>query len=341
MPEDDPSKPPRVPLGTDTVKVLVGPSTRPYEVVIHKNLLCTASQFFSAALEGHSVEAHEQEVRFSEDDPRIFKALHDWLYDKLPGTSAPRWFRKRKDAWHMYWFNAFCLADRLSIPNFQIFTWHQIKEIFNSTTPVRPSNDMLEEIWHHNTFFGKELSEAGERLRYYIVAHVFYWIWTGKAGHWMTEVRKSAEGDPDPFEITLAMPYQYQRSAESVLSACFKVVECASSNSIELEHPSCQSSVGDTHDNGIPELTNLIPKLSRLLVTPYVATMSNPQPSDPPRVPRGTETVKVIVGDGHDTHAVIMYKNLLCCASKFFRVALEGPFLEAQNQEVKLPEEEI
>ena len=90
----------------------------------------------------------------------------------------------------------------------------------------------------------------------FIVSHVFYWIPTGKGAHWMDEVRKDAEGNPDPFEATLAITYQYHRPAVSILSACFKAVKCTSSTIFKLEHPSCQSSLEEKCD--APELTRLI-----------------------------------------------------------------------------------
>ena len=67
--------------------------------------------------------------------------------------------------------------------------------------------------------------------------------------------------------------------------------------------------------------------------------MSGPPPLDPPCVPYGTETVKVVAGAGGKTHTVIIHKNLLCAASKFFGVALERAYPEAQNQEIELLEE--
>jgi hypothetical protein len=58
----------------------------------------------------------------------------------------------------------------------------------------------------------------------------------------------------------------------------------------------------------------------------------------PPRLHRGTQTVKVIVGITQGEF--IVHKNLLCAASKFFERALNGQFAESLSQEVKLPEDD-
>ena len=57
-----------------------------------------------------------------------------------------------------------------------------------------------------------------------------------------------------------------------------------------------------------------------------------------PRLNRGTQMVKVIVGTTEEEF--IVHKKLLCAASKFFEGALNGQFAESLSQEVKLPEDD-
>ncbi|MCJ1293941.1 hypothetical protein MMC34_005498 [Xylographa carneopallida] len=55
------------------VTVIVGEQKRLFK--IHKNLFCSASEFFNAALDGKFKEAEEREINLAEEDPDIRKEL--------------------------------------------------------------------------------------------------------------------------------------------------------------------------------------------------------------------------------------------------------------------------
>jgi hypothetical protein len=67
---------------------------------------------------------------------------------------------------------------------------------------------------------------------------------------------------------------------------------------------------------------------------------ARPSTNGAPRVPAGTPCVQIIVGTGTEIFKAKLHVNLVCAASKFFRVALTGPWREAQAQKVKLPEDD-
>ena len=124
--------------GTETIKVYIGTETPPYETTLHKGLVCAASKVFRTALTGNKdgsgfAEAQTNEMKFPEEDPTVFAAMCDWLYGQFPGTARNKGklvMPKDKASWHKYWFEIFCLADRLMCPGLQLYAWEQIMRIF-------------------------------------------------------------------------------------------------------------------------------------------------------------------------------------------------------------------
>ena len=60
------------------VEITVGPDEVLFK--LHKGLLCNASTYFKAALEGGFKEASEKKISLPEDDPDMFKRFQLWLY---------------------------------------------------------------------------------------------------------------------------------------------------------------------------------------------------------------------------------------------------------------------
>lgn len=60
------------------VHLTVGPEKEIFK--LHKGLLCNASPFFKAALEGKFVESTNQAIDMPEDDAVMFRYLQLWLY---------------------------------------------------------------------------------------------------------------------------------------------------------------------------------------------------------------------------------------------------------------------
>lgn len=60
------------------VHIAVGPKKELFR--LHKGLLCSASPFFRAALEGKFVESKTQAIDMPEEDVVMFRYLQMWLY---------------------------------------------------------------------------------------------------------------------------------------------------------------------------------------------------------------------------------------------------------------------
>lgn len=59
---------------------MVGPNKRVF--TMHKGLLCSVSDYFSAALKGNFKEATEQRIEFSEDPAWVLERFQLWLYSE-------------------------------------------------------------------------------------------------------------------------------------------------------------------------------------------------------------------------------------------------------------------
>ncbi|MCJ1243470.1 hypothetical protein MMC30_000667 [Trapelia coarctata] len=70
----------RLKLYDDIVLIVVGKKKRVFKM--HKGLLCSVSDYFTAALEGAFKEASEQKIEFPEDPPWFFERFHHWLYSE-------------------------------------------------------------------------------------------------------------------------------------------------------------------------------------------------------------------------------------------------------------------
>ena len=54
---------------------------------IHKELLCAASSYFSAAFKGNFKEADTQRIEILDEDVTVFKYFQVWLYSKKVHTT--------------------------------------------------------------------------------------------------------------------------------------------------------------------------------------------------------------------------------------------------------------
>lgn len=51
--------------------------------VVHKDLICSKSEYFRAAFAGRFKEAEEEEMRFENVSPAVFRTVINWVYTGL------------------------------------------------------------------------------------------------------------------------------------------------------------------------------------------------------------------------------------------------------------------
>lgn len=64
-------------LSASIVQIIVGLEKQPF--IIHKELLCDSSLFFSAALKGNFKEATDQKIELLDGDIATFEHFQIWL----------------------------------------------------------------------------------------------------------------------------------------------------------------------------------------------------------------------------------------------------------------------
>jgi hypothetical protein len=110
-------QPPRVPHGTEVVRVVVGAGAGNQEFAFHKNLICAASDFFSRTFKGNFAEAEEGTLELPEESPVLFELFYDWLYTGRVAPGPNAYYKEKDETYYTdeFWLRAYLMADRLLI----------------------------------------------------------------------------------------------------------------------------------------------------------------------------------------------------------------------------------
>ncbi len=163
-------QPPQVAYGDDLVAVIVGSGSSQREFILHNNLICAASSFFRRALAPPFMEHQTGIVKLPEESAEYFTAFYDWLYTDHPSKSVAAFLcGNSAQGWQTFWLDTFLLSDRLCVPGLLLCAWRQIKAMFNSRSPLRPSDELMCAL--HRS----DMPLPAIAVREYIGEHVMYW----------------------------------------------------------------------------------------------------------------------------------------------------------------------
>jgi hypothetical protein len=110
-------------MGDEVVSIYVGPKRKKF--LVHKKLICEASDFFSKAFTGGFQEAQENSMHLPEDDPNAFALFIDWIYrSKIPKG------KKQEDQATLY--NLYIFAEKLCLDDLANATMDQIQKLLDS-----------------------------------------------------------------------------------------------------------------------------------------------------------------------------------------------------------------
>ena len=154
-------------MNDDMVDIYVGTSRRKFR--LHRDLLCERSEFFEAALEGHSKEAEAQELTLPEDSVENSERLVCWLYG-APLMSIP--LVPSEDDFSAN-VNLFILARELCLEHLQNETVDQILRYYRLVLP---------EVDAHTTHLLCENTSAEDPLRRLFI-HCAAWTAVFNAVH--------------------------------------------------------------------------------------------------------------------------------------------------------------
>jgi len=149
---------------------MVGPEKKSFR--LHKSLLCHASKYFDAALNGGFKEAEEEKIEMLGDCAEMFKHFQFWLYSNTINMST----NKRFDIEWKQLIDLFIFGEARGIPNLMncaidglidkqaYMFWtplDQIPYIYDNTAPKSPLRQLLVDLvirdsnFHDDSWFSE------------------------------------------------------------------------------------------------------------------------------------------------------------------------------------------
>ncbi|KAJ9613106.1 hypothetical protein H2200_003047 [Cladophialophora chaetospira] len=177
-------QPPQAPYGDELIAVVIGAGNSQTEFIMHKDLVCAASKFFRRALVPPFTEHQTGMIKLPEENIECFTAFSDWLYDDFPGKSMAAFLcGNSSHGWQTFWLRVFLFSDRLFIAGLKLCAWLQLKAMFNSRSPLKPSDELMYALHRDN------LPSSAVVIRKYVDEHIMYWH---------TKCRQKGVGSPWP-----------------------------------------------------------------------------------------------------------------------------------------------
>ena len=148
--------------GIEAVTITVG-NTKQF--LIHKNLLCTTSCYFKAALTGHFKESLTNQLKLKDQDPDAFELFYGYLYNSRLSDSH---LFKHAISVDIVYLRALKLADGVMAYDFRFAVYERLRQTFNDTFFRIPTKGFIFELYNTDGPL--------DQLKQYIVAHSTYWI---------------------------------------------------------------------------------------------------------------------------------------------------------------------
>ena len=128
--------------GDETVKITVGRGFPLQTITIHRNLVCSASQFFDRAFNGDFNETHTRCMKLP---PRRLQALYHWLY--TGNFLSKKFLTEPLIEEDVYLLHVYAMADRLLIHKLSLDAYSTIQAYFSKETRSMPSVRFIKELW--------------------------------------------------------------------------------------------------------------------------------------------------------------------------------------------------
>jgi hypothetical protein len=131
--------------GDETVKITVGIAFPPQTFTVHRNLICSASQFFDKAFNGNFNENYARCMKLPHESLEAFQALYHWLY--TGNLLNKKFLMEPLIEEDVYWLHVYAMADRLLIHKLSLDTYSIIQNHFSQKNLSMPSVRFIEELW--------------------------------------------------------------------------------------------------------------------------------------------------------------------------------------------------
>ncbi|KAH7417449.1 hypothetical protein BKA64DRAFT_769402 [Cadophora sp. MPI-SDFR-AT-0126] len=151
--------------GTEKATIFVGPNKVEFKVL--KNIICQASDFFSAAFQDGFQESTLGSIHMPEDDPVTFQRFLSWVYGrKLPqskGTTGQKLL-----------YDLYILAEKLCMNDLANKTMDRIRESHENTFTTSGATDR--NLKHVGDIFDRTAQSSPLRdFMLYIMVHDIYY----------------------------------------------------------------------------------------------------------------------------------------------------------------------
>ncbi|KEF61446.1 uncharacterized protein A1O9_03012 [Exophiala aquamarina CBS 119918] len=218
-------------------QVLVGSDKS--EFVIHKNLICASSTFFTRAFAGNFAQGASQQIELPEEKSCLFKFFCDWLY--LAEYYGANWSRipiETEYGLDTRWLLLDHMGDRLIIPGIQVLVLRQfLMRLFTIQGASVPTEEMMKLIYEPD----------GEKLfRKYITEHVAFWLsTTGNRDAWGSHCKGIKKLGTDLL-LELGSKFQGDNRLLSVAHPSERFVELTTSQGLDFEELVKKARLADT-----------------------------------------------------------------------------------------------
>jgi hypothetical protein len=116
-------------MGDEMASIYVGPKRKKF--LVHKKLICEASDFFSKAFTGGFQESQGDSMHLPDDDPNAFALFIDWIYrSKIPTMKPEDQATAYRVAITLY--NLYIFAGKLCLDDLANATMDEIQKLVDS-----------------------------------------------------------------------------------------------------------------------------------------------------------------------------------------------------------------
>jgi BTB/POZ domain len=159
--------------GKEMATVKVGSGEQAQEFVIHKSLVCAASEYFRGALRSYFKESTNNTVTLEQECPLAFAVFYHFLYAGKVSEDTDFYTQSRVPE-DVLWLRVLKLADFLLLHPLVVISYERIRQIFPNKT-IFPSRAFITELYD---------DAPQEKIQRYIVAHSAYRILNDTTADW-------------------------------------------------------------------------------------------------------------------------------------------------------------
>jgi hypothetical protein len=152
--------------GNDIITLIIGTGESARTYSVHKELLCSASEYFRAALGTGFKEAADKTLTMQDECPIAFAVIYGFLYTGEVRHAS--FYTRNQVTDQVLWLRTVKLADKIFIHALIVIAYNRLRELFAWDKRLIPEPAFIKELYSDDT--------PMEKLQRYIVGHCFHHI---------------------------------------------------------------------------------------------------------------------------------------------------------------------